>query len=224
MFCSPPDLSTHLDPASRNQLLCHHSEPTLGLWSPFPLLHSEHGWSFHFPLPQFTDSLHVTHSSFLLLKAEHSNNSGSQMESVKPGCPRWPDASSMLRTKLFIITFPTPPPSHCSATRLLTVPLARDCMLFNVLFCAVITAEDATPHPSSSYLLVDLILVKLSPKWAAADGSSSVPGDCRAPCSHCTLCPVVPADLSCRSWDLHATLDALASGAVRGSEPSLVNV
>lgn len=35
--------STHLNPASGNQLLCHHSEPTLGLWSPFPLLHSEHG-------------------------------------------------------------------------------------------------------------------------------------------------------------------------------------
>lgn len=71
---------------------------------------------------------------------------------------------------------------------------------------------------------LDLVPVKPSSKWAAADGSSSVPGDCRAPCSHCTLCPVVPADSSCWSWDLHATLDALASGAVRGSEPSLVNV
>lgn len=59
----------------------------------------------------------------------------------------------------------------------------------------MIAAEDATPHPSSSYLLVDLILVKPSSEWAAADGSSSVPGDCRAPRSHRTLCPVVPADL-----------------------------
>lgn len=112
--------------------------------------------------------------------------------------------------------------SHTPAHRALS---PRMYVPFYVHLCALITAEDATPpHPLSSYLLVDLILMKPSSKWAAADGSFSVPGDSRAPCSHCTLCPGVPADLSRWSWDLHATLDALAFGAVRGSEPSLVSV
>lgn len=78
------------------------------------------------------------------------------------------------------------------------------CVLF--MFMSVLASLLGIPPLTLSfYLLVELVLTKPSSKCLAAEGSFSVPGDCQAPCPHCTLLPVVPVDLSC--WKLGLACD-----------------